>query len=205
MTNSESKYFNTAVLMDTALIHLLSEKDIEYISVKEICARAGVNRSTFYLHYETISDLLEETGEYINRQFLSSFDGSAAEFIHRINSASLSELVLINDDFLNPYLEFIREHKRVFQAVFRNPKCMKSELHLQNMRQHILKPIMNRFQIPEDEQHYRLSFYLNGIMAVIRDWIESNCADSTDRIKTIIINCVLPFHADHINLPGECP
>ena len=64
MTKSESKYFNTAVLMDKALISILEKKDFQYISVKEICHKAGVNRSTFYLHYETIIDLLEETTEY---------------------------------------------------------------------------------------------------------------------------------------------
>ena len=39
---------------------VLEEKELEYITVKEICQRAGVNRSTFYLHYETIADLVNE-------------------------------------------------------------------------------------------------------------------------------------------------
>lgn len=33
--------------MDEALILLLEDKDFEYITVKEICRKAGVNRSTF--------------------------------------------------------------------------------------------------------------------------------------------------------------
>ena len=52
MNKNESKYFNTAVRMDKALIELLEKKDFEYITIKEICQAAGVNRSTFYLHYE---------------------------------------------------------------------------------------------------------------------------------------------------------
>ena len=48
MNKSESKYYNTACLMDDALILLLEKKDFEYITVKEICNKAGVNRSTFY-------------------------------------------------------------------------------------------------------------------------------------------------------------
>lgn len=42
MNKSESKYFNTALLMDEALIRLLEVKDYEYITVKEICEKAGV-------------------------------------------------------------------------------------------------------------------------------------------------------------------
>ena len=65
MNKNESKYFNTAIRMDEALIALLEKKDFAYISIKEICDTAGVNRSTFYLHYENTSDLLKETTEYI--------------------------------------------------------------------------------------------------------------------------------------------
>ena len=61
MNRSESKYFNTALRMDEALAALLEKKDFEYITVKEICDAAGVNRSTFYLHYENTRDLLDET------------------------------------------------------------------------------------------------------------------------------------------------
>ena len=73
MNKSESKYFNTALRMDEALIALLEKKDLEYITVKEICEKAGVNRSTFYLHYESIADLVNEAMESVNERFLSYF------------------------------------------------------------------------------------------------------------------------------------
>lgn len=37
MSKQETKYTNTAVLMDEALIKLLNTKTIDYITVKEIC------------------------------------------------------------------------------------------------------------------------------------------------------------------------
>ena len=52
MNKSESKYFNTALLMDEALLLLLEKKEYEFITVTEICEKAGVNRSTFYIHYQ---------------------------------------------------------------------------------------------------------------------------------------------------------
>ena len=59
LEKGKSKYFNTALKMDEALIAILQKKSLEYITVKEICEKAGVNRSTFYLHYETILDRFE--------------------------------------------------------------------------------------------------------------------------------------------------
>ena len=73
MNKNESKYYNTALLMDEALLQLLEKKDFAFISVKEICQKAGVNRSTFYLHYENTDELLEETIERLNDRFVSSF------------------------------------------------------------------------------------------------------------------------------------
>ena len=63
MKKNDSKYFYTASLMNQALLLLLEVKDLEFISVTEITKKAGVNRSTFYLHYENIYDLFEETLE----------------------------------------------------------------------------------------------------------------------------------------------
>ena len=74
MNKSESKYYNTALLMDQALLLLLEKKEYDFITVKEVCEKAGVNRSTFYLHYETMDDLLKECIELINKSFLSAFD-----------------------------------------------------------------------------------------------------------------------------------
>ena len=44
MNKSESKYFHTAEKMDQAFLELLEKKDFAYITVKEICEKAGVHR-----------------------------------------------------------------------------------------------------------------------------------------------------------------
>lgn len=93
LNKSDSKYFNTAEKMDKAFLELLQKKDLSFITVKEICQRAGVNRSTFYLHYETISDLLEESLEYMNNKFLETFKDRQS-VLPEIESCSPDELIL---------------------------------------------------------------------------------------------------------------
>ena len=60
--------------MDEALLSLLKEKTFAYITVSEICKKAGVNRSTFYLHYENTVDLLHETVRFLLDDFVAYFD-----------------------------------------------------------------------------------------------------------------------------------
>ena len=203
MTRSESKYFNTALMMDEALIALLEEKDFEYISVKEICARAGVNRSTFYLHYETVADLLSEAMEYNIRQFREQFSVTAEQFIPTIDNAPLSDLMLVNSDNLRLYLTFIKEHKSLYNAVFKNPACMQVDRQFEQTTENVLVPIMSRFHIPQKEQKYRIGFYIHGCMAVIREWIKQNCDDAVEDIARILIACIYPADEQPNHTPGE--
>lgn len=203
MNKSESKYFNTALLMDEALIKLLEVKDFEYITVKEICEKAGVNRSTFYLHYDTVDDLLAETMEYNNKCFLEMFSVAPNRFIPSIHSAPLSELVLINSEYLRPYLTFIKERKSVYKAAYKNPVCMQTEKRFEKVSKYVLMPIMKRFQIPEKEQAYWINFYIHGCTAIIQEWINRNCGDPIEDIERIMTECILSRSEQQSRKYGE--
>lgn len=122
MNKNENKYFNTAVKMDKAFLALLEKKDFAYITVKEICEKAGVNRSTFYLHYESLEDLLSESVEYMNESFLAYMKQDAGVFVTNIKEYPLSELYLLTPKYLTPYLNYIKEHKRLFLTAMNRAK-----------------------------------------------------------------------------------
>jgi len=190
MNKNESKYFNTAILFDEALIYLLEKKEIEYITVKEICTKAGVNRSTFYLHYESINDLVEETMNYINEKFENYFDKDSKDFINKIKYTSLEDLKLVEKKYLTPYLTFIKDNKKIFKASFNNPKGMNAFDKYNYLKDEILMPILERFNIPKKERNYLIAFYINGIMAIIKEWLNTNCKDSIVELEDVIIKCV---------------
>lgn len=192
MNKSESKYFNTALSMDEALIALLEVKDLEFITVKEICERAGVNRSTFYLHYETIADLVNEAMESVDARFESYFDQDTNGIWEKINGNELNELILITQDYLKPYLQFIIDNKKVYRAAFRNPNSMRVNTRYGNLKKYIIEPILNKFGVPLSYQQYYIVYYIEGIVAIIKEWLQNDCSDSVETIATIIEKCVDP-------------
>ena len=99
MNKNESKYFSTAEKMDSALMEILKTKSFEYITVSEICKKAGVNRSTFYLHYENTRDLLEETIRNMTDNFISYFvpDGKILPINFEENQKE--KLVFISEEY----------------------------------------------------------------------------------------------------------
>ena len=49
--------------------------DYEKITVKELCEKAMINRRTFYLHYESIDDILNEVLSEMANDFLEYTKG----------------------------------------------------------------------------------------------------------------------------------
>ena len=99
--------------MDEAFLALLDKKNFAYITVREICEAAGVNRSTFYLHYETMADLLSESVSHMNEQFLAHMKKDTDAFVTKMRDCPMDELYLIPPEYLTPYLGYIEQHKRL--------------------------------------------------------------------------------------------
>ena len=189
LNKSESKYYNTACLMDEALILLLEKKEYSFITVKEICEKAGVNRSTFYLHYETIDDLLSECIEYVGNKINIKFSDKVINK-QVIKNSQLESLILITPEYLFPYLEFLKDNKAVFKIAYSQPNVLKEQYIINHLHKNIFEPILDRFLVPKVEQKYMISFYLSGMSAVMIDWIKNDCKEEIQTIINILTKCL---------------
>lgn len=153
--------------MDEAFLALLEKKDFAYITVKEICAAAGVNRSTFYLHYETINDLLEESAGYINQQFVAYMQHDTRNFTVKIKTCPLNELYLVTPEYLTPYLSYIKEHQRLFRTAIKTT-VLGIDNTYQRMFRYIFTPILDRFGVPAPDRAYTMTFFFQGLMGIIK-------------------------------------
>lgn len=199
MNKFETKYFNTQALMNEALISLLETKEFEYITVKDICAKAGVNRSTFYLHYESLNDLLLESSTYISRKFYDYINQNNNDLINtnELDKYNLEDLYLLTDKYLCPYLSFIKENKTFYKVVIKNSYVLRLDETYNSMFKNIFTPILDRFQVDKDKREYLLSFFIHGIMAVISVWLSNDCNKSTDEVIEIINLCIKNYDFKH--------
>ncbi len=177
--------------MDEALIALLDKKDFEYITIKEICDTAGVNRSTFYLHYENPSDLLRETTRYIIDKHLAYYEIDKKRISLQFEACRREELLFVTDEYLTPYLTFIKENQRIFKVAVKQFYSMNMDEVYGNMFEHIFSPILARFGVPERERPYVIKFYLTGVYAIIMEWLDRNCLDDMKTVVRIVTDCVL--------------
>ena len=191
MNKNESKYFNTAIRMDEALITLLEKKDFEYITIKEICDTAEVNRSTFYLHYENTFDLLQETTRYIIDKHLAYYEIDNTRIALQFETCKREELLFITDEYLVPYLKFIKDNQRLFKVSIKQFNSFNMNEVYGRMFEHIFNPILERFHVPEKERAYVMKFYLTGVFAIVMEWLDKNCSDDMETVTRIITDCVM--------------
>lgn len=86
-------------LLHQALLILLQKKQLEKITVSELCRKAGVNRTTFYNYYTAPSDILREIVQQFAVSLPLTEDSSPVETITHVlslmeNNLSLSRLLL---------------------------------------------------------------------------------------------------------------
>lgn len=184
--NTNSKYLSTSNLFDEALLALLDKKEYEFISVKDICKKAGFNRSTFYLHYENIDDLLKETIEYTSNKLWKYYENISFD----INTMNLNDLILINDKFLYPYLSFVKDNKIIMSLSYSKPELMGSYKKYNFIYKHIAEPILIKFNIDESKRKYIFSFYFNGIQAIVKEWVKNNYKESIEYISSLIVDFI---------------
>ncbi len=60
MENVDTRVQYTKSALKKALLQLLEQKAISKVSIKELCETAKLNRGTFYLHYTSPEDILDE-------------------------------------------------------------------------------------------------------------------------------------------------
>ena len=111
--------------------------------------------------------------------------------VTRLRDCPANELYLVTPKYLTPYLAYIKAHKRLFRTAVDHSAIFRMDEVYERLFRHVFSPILERFQVPEQDRNYLMAFYMQGLMAVITQWMKQDCADSTDHIISVIQQCVM--------------
>ncbi len=66
----DKRILRTRLAVFNAVFELSTEKELDKITVVELCERAGINKSTFYLHYSSINDCFQKCFDFFMSRIL---------------------------------------------------------------------------------------------------------------------------------------
>lgn len=169
-----------------ALIVLLKQQPIEKISVKDICAEAEINRTTFYNHFDDKYQLLEAVQQACVEVFLTVFQ----EFVDDLPSHLKTirpEQYLVSREILTYYLELVKQYRDAFLVFALKQGQIYSADQYDLMVRSIVLPMLQKYGI--DDSHmadYMTSFYLGAFHSLILAWIRNDCQEPVEYIVKVI-------------------
>lgn len=168
----------TKRMLKDALIGMLEEKDIYHISIRELCERADVNRTTFYKHYGNPFDLLDD----MEQDLLRLIEKTIAE--DKKHSTNTVEQLLI---FFEKDIDFVR----LLLNSNVDPEFPKKLFSLAIVASSIEKQMKNA---PPTEYEYIHCFVLYGAYEIVRAWVNKENRESPHQMAEIIMKRL------HLNL-----
>lgn len=164
------------LMFKNALMDLLKEKgDIHKVSVRELCERADLNRSTFYAHYNEPQDLLKELEDEIIE--------STEEHLRKIGE----ENEIGAQKYILSFLQYIRENDKVFRTLLIN--AADPQFKSRFMQHSIIKFIENlEITFKDSTEQYIFSYILHGSTGIILQWLRSNYATDENIICELLFS-----------------
>lgn len=154
-----------------ALIELMRTKTIDRISILELCKTADVNRNTFYAHYSTPEDVLNE----IENELVEEF----RKFMN------ISEDSRSADECTDP-IYFLKKNKDVHGVLIRS-------------RSSKLKDLLYRIRLDYYKEYYQnlnfrspflaeqvLLYTSSGATQICEEWVNNGCQEPISEIEDIL-------------------
>lgn len=172
------------------LARLMEKKSIRDIKVKELVEEVDINRSTFYLHYSDIYDMLAKIEEEL---FL---DLQQAMKSHPLGSEQHSRA------FVRQMFEIMEENRAICKALCGPNGDMAFVVKMEGIvGREALQAVEPLFkQAAENEIHYLYAYCLNGCVGLIKMWLlqdgRETPAEMANMMLRMVRNSLDEYYAD---------
>lgn len=157
-------------LLKDTLLKLLNRKDLLDITVRELCEESEINRSTFYRHYDNISDILNEIVDELAGLLTQTNDSSQND--------PANSLAYISDT-----LSFFRDHREYDPLIC--SESFTTEMLYRKMEDRIAENLAMK---NSPQRRYVVRFLLNGSYGLIKEWIQNGRKEDVEVISKILFD-----------------
>ncbi len=173
--NKRSQNTDEAIIRAAFETMLMGGKQISRITVREICEKAGINRSTFYAHYTDVFDLFERVelhmAEMCSERMTNTKEGGFRGMLERV-------------------FEFMLEYKDFYQIYFSEINKVAHLMHTMNIPFSAAIDAISSQDMGfgvENEAAYQFRFFTAGASAMISYWLERNCQETPSELVDIVM------------------
>ena len=178
----------TKRMLKDALIGMLRDVDIYHISIRELCLRADINRTTFYKYYGSQFDLLTD------------MENDLLVFL----SDTIREHADDPEKIIETACEYLENHLEFGRLIINNnvdPLFPQRLFSLEVLRETLMKQYGNvRDEMMRD---YLLNYVTYGAYRIICMWLNKEQRESSAQIALFLMRLIQPGRSSMpVVLPG---
>ncbi len=167
----------TKMLIRRAFTELLRQKPIQSISVKELCASAGINRGTFYSHYTDIYDLLEKMEQDMTEDFRQALEPLLETELGDLTPVAITAKVF----------QCLKDNADICTVTLGDYGDKAFALRLLNLgRERCLQAYLKYFEGATPQQvEYYYAFVSAGCIGLLQKWLGEGMSTSAQAVATM--------------------
>lgn len=168
----------TRRLLQEGLLRLLSTQKLEEISVTALCKESGINRATFYNHYSSPIQLLQEMEETL-----------VSELLRLHPPANSIEETL---QYTERCCALLKENAALVDILVRYHIDQSLEHFIFGVTQHYIEHRVDIFHISMDNvtSHLVSAYLYTGAYALIREWLIRDFDKTPKEIAELLVDII---------------
>lgn len=181
----DPRIVRTKAALREALISLMEERGFDGFTVNDLCQRAGLNRGTFYNHFEDKDDLLQTFENEVLR--------GLAVFQEKMSALSIKDLMgylVTKKPFpvLVELFDYLREEGDFLHAVLGPGGDVRFGPRLREAvcGQFIMSLLHEQYrENPTPFVNYYIAYYAGAYLGFIGHWVETGMKESSEEMALI--------------------
>ncbi len=147
----------TKAALEECFFELLKEKDYRKISVRELCEKSNINRSTFYAHYADYPEFVDSLETEAARKCMACME----RYQYDMDSESV----------LDDMFDTLRENRNLFSFLFQKRGGKGLGMFMQWLRERTIPAWMEESDITEEQANLLYDYVTGGALVVILRWM----------------------------------
>ena len=167
--------------MKKALLSLMKYKPFSKITATELCRKAKLNRSTFYVNYENLNALLLDLHTDLFHKMAHILDQRAPSFFTDTAAQPSSETLEMRISSVTAIIFCLEENAETFSIFLNNNEDHRFEKHL---IRYFLERYADMIHKPADK--YILLYHIVGSFSLIQQWLHDGRPYSPEQLAELI-------------------
>lgn len=178
---TDRRVLKTKRAIYNAFVELLSEKEINHITITDISKKADINRKTFYNYYSNIYEVMEEIENL-----------TVDTFIKRLDAIEFTNMTDFLTEIFSQFTEIINSDLDFFSHLFKtNNRSILIVKIVEAIKEYIRKRIEKEQELDIQKFNIVADFYIPGILSVYMNWFINNHNIPIEELSHILTDLIL--------------